>query len=222
MNSVFDIASSEFSAQEVSDYFRYLSKEMSIDKLKLQKLLYYAQGLYLAAHKKPLFAQKIKNWEHGPVVPEVYFSSLKESQGNTLLPIVDEPNNIPETVKMFLMVINESFNSHSGWSLRELTHAEAPWKETQDKEEITLEALFDHFEDHVILDSTNVPVFAVPETRHVIHKGRKYVYKYIPDLQDGGYVASVLDLPGCMTEGESLMNLHENVQEAIEDWLSAR
>jgi uncharacterized phage-associated protein len=39
-----------------------------ISNLKLQKLLYYAQGFYLAIYGKALFEEDIVAWEHGPVV----------------------------------------------------------------------------------------------------------------------------------------------------------
>ena len=43
-----------------------------ISNLKLQKLLYYAQGCYLALKNEPLFNEQIVNWAHGPVVEEIY------------------------------------------------------------------------------------------------------------------------------------------------------
>src|SRR5579864_2329863 len=43
-----------------------------LSNLKLQKLLYYAQGHHMAAHGRPLFTEPIQAWSHGPVVPEVY------------------------------------------------------------------------------------------------------------------------------------------------------
>jgi uncharacterized phage-associated protein len=39
--------------------------------LKLQKLLYYAQGLHLALYNEPLSKGRIEAWKHGPVVPSV-------------------------------------------------------------------------------------------------------------------------------------------------------
>ena len=40
-----------------------------ISNLKLQKLLYYAQGTFLAVTGFPLFDDAIEAWTHGPVVP---------------------------------------------------------------------------------------------------------------------------------------------------------
>ena len=40
--------------------------------LKIQKLLYFADGIALAVTDKPLFSEKIYAWPHGPVIKEVY------------------------------------------------------------------------------------------------------------------------------------------------------
>jgi len=60
---------------DVADFFIELAgqeEEGVITQLKLNKLLYYAQGLYLAKTGKPLFADSIEAWEYGPVVPAIY------------------------------------------------------------------------------------------------------------------------------------------------------
>ncbi len=60
-------------ASEAARYFLALQDdEDSISNLKLQKLLYYAQGFSLALTGKPLFNDQIKAWIHGPVVPSVW------------------------------------------------------------------------------------------------------------------------------------------------------
>jgi len=43
-----------------------------ITDLKLQKLLYYAQGMSLGMRGTCMFADPIEAWQHGPVVPHVY------------------------------------------------------------------------------------------------------------------------------------------------------
>lgn len=45
----------------------------AISNLKLQKLLYYAQGCYLGLEGHPLFDENIIDWTHGPVAEEVYY-----------------------------------------------------------------------------------------------------------------------------------------------------
>src|SRR4051794_29818552 len=70
-----EIMSRTLTADQVADYFLAHVDEESGDNithLKLQKLLYYAQGFHLAIQGEPLFAEPIEAWEHGPVVCRVY------------------------------------------------------------------------------------------------------------------------------------------------------
>lgn len=39
--------------------------------------------------------------------------------------------------------------------------------------------------------------------------------------EEGGFWAEVPSLPGCVTQGESMEELRQNLQEAIELWLEA-
>src|SRR5829696_6466136 len=61
--------------RQVADYFLAQQDEESgdlISNLKLQKLVYYAQGFHLTTKGRPLFKENIEAWVHGPVVPELY------------------------------------------------------------------------------------------------------------------------------------------------------
>ena len=42
----------------------------------------------------------------------------------------------------------------------------------------------------------------------------------IHKADEGGFWAEVPALPGCVTQGETLPELHTNIKEAIEGWLS--
>lgn len=57
---------------DVAKYFLAQQDETAgdlISNLKLQKLIYYAQGFHLAISDRPLFPEPIKAWIHGPAVP---------------------------------------------------------------------------------------------------------------------------------------------------------
>ena len=41
----------------------------------------------------------------------------------------------------------------------------------------------------------------------------------IHEAEEGGYWAEVPALPGCVTQGETLEELEQNLHEAIEAWL---
>jgi predicted RNase H-like HicB family nuclease len=43
----------------------------------------------------------------------------------------------------------------------------------------------------------------------------------LADADGGGYLATVPDLPGCMSDGDTPEEALKNVQEAIESWIEA-
>lgn len=45
---------------------------------------------------------------------------------------------------------------------------------------------------------------------------------YIHDAEEGGYWAEVPALPGCLTQGETLDEIVENIDDAIQSWLSVQ
>ena len=61
--------------ENIAQCFLYLDDTHEgdgISNLKLQKLVYYAQGFYSAMFDKPLFNNTISAWIHGPVVEDLY------------------------------------------------------------------------------------------------------------------------------------------------------
>jgi antitoxin HicB len=47
-----------------------------------------------------------------------------------------------------------------------------------------------------------------------------YIRMLIPDTEEGGYVAEVLELPGCISEGDTPEEAYRNLQEAMEGWIA--
>ena len=43
-----------------------------ITQMKLQKVVYFAHGLYLGSQRKPLIKESFQAWKFGPVVPDIY------------------------------------------------------------------------------------------------------------------------------------------------------
>lgn len=64
----------KYTALDIASLFIQLANDIddTIDNLKLNKLLYYAQGWSLARNGKPLFKDEIQAWDYGPVVDDVY------------------------------------------------------------------------------------------------------------------------------------------------------
>lgn len=75
------------SAMDTANYFLATlgnDPESDITHLKLQKLVCYAQAMNLGLYGRPIFAEDIEAWQHGPVVPSLY----KEFQrhGRSVIP----------------------------------------------------------------------------------------------------------------------------------------
>ena len=114
---------------ETTMVFTFLQHYMdsTISNLKLQKLMYYAQGFHLALFDAPLFDDTLEAWLHGPVVPSVYHAFKKHEKAP--IPCTDESACMRLESDEFDLVreVFDVFGRYSAWSLREMTHAEPPW-----------------------------------------------------------------------------------------------
>jgi uncharacterized phage-associated protein len=65
-----------YSAITVANWFIDRNQEDRFDltHLKIQQLLYYAQGYYLVHFDKPLLEDNIEVWKYGPVIQSIYLS----------------------------------------------------------------------------------------------------------------------------------------------------
>jgi uncharacterized phage-associated protein len=162
-----------------------IKKDYYVDKLKLQKLLYYAQGCYGVIHNKPLFVDAIVAWKHGPVVESVYheFSSNKANIISTKQQL-SQPNIVPQEVQQFLSNIFELFGQYSSWRLVQMTHNETPWCNTNQSEEIKFGDIVRYFELHY----NDAIQFAKLQDKQVIQT--------IKDFRDSGAFDSMFGAKG--------------------------
>ncbi|WP_270595940.1 Panacea domain-containing protein [Anaerococcus vaginalis] len=132
-----------------NDYLREIEDEDTdyISNLKLQKLLYYAQGSYLSIYDKPLFKESIEAWRHGPVVDSVYQKYKKFGSSG-----IDEfdKSDIDKETESLLKEVYKIFGKYSAWGLREMTHQEDPWKETDINQVISNEKIKKYFKEHYV------------------------------------------------------------------------
>lgn len=113
------------------------AEEADLSNLKLQKLLYYAQGHYLARYGKPLFNDTVQAWAHGPVVPAVYHEFKRYGAGDVLLSDEDhfEWSDVDPATTQFLIKTWNTYGGYAAWRLRNMTHNEPPWSSVFDSEE---------------------------------------------------------------------------------------
>lgn len=120
-----------YPALAVANYFIQKANEENeqVDPLKLQKLIYFANGWHLALRGTPLIQEKIHAWKYGPVVESVYQAfkrygsrPIDEVAGSTLIPGDDA-----EAIEL-LDTVWELYGHYSGVQLSNLSHdPEGPW-----------------------------------------------------------------------------------------------
>lgn len=115
-----------------------------ITNLKLQKLLYYAQGFYLAKKDTPLFNDDFLAWEHGPVIRKIY-DEYKKNGSNGIKFEEDFNVEIDKETERVLEEVYEKYGQYAAWKLRNMTHEETPWKTTPRNEIITKQKIKDFF-----------------------------------------------------------------------------
>jgi uncharacterized phage-associated protein len=121
-----------------------------ISNLKLQKLLYYAQGTSLALKDNKLFADDLLAWTHGPVVESVYH--VYKDYGSRPIDFDEDydDSDINEYDKSLLEDVFYSFAGFSAWKLREMTHNEEPWQKTPSGKVIDPVLIRDYFRREII------------------------------------------------------------------------
>lgn len=117
-----------------------------ITNLKLQKLLYYAQGCFLAITGSPLFDDPILAWKHGPVVRSVYDEYKHNGSDGIKFEDDFDVRQFTKQENSILTQVYNEFGQYSAWKLRNMTHNEAPWKETPQNQEIKQDKLKSFFE----------------------------------------------------------------------------
>lgn len=130
-----------------------------ITHLKLQKLLYYADGINLAINNEPLFNEKIYAWTHGPVVKDVYsfFAVCGRHEINFNGDWLEDVKKITEDEKVneILELTYDNFGGFTAWQLREKSHVVGgPWQQTVDTigmdNEISNNLIQDYFKKHIV------------------------------------------------------------------------
>ena len=118
----------------VADYFLLRTMEGLVDcmtTVKIQKLLYYAQGLSYKRNKRPLFAETFQAWARGPVCKSVYdrFKTRSLYGVIDLSKMASEPaRELSEEDLSLLEDVWSLYGKKSGDELAYMAHQESPWK----------------------------------------------------------------------------------------------
>ena len=135
-----------YKATEVANKFLEVAtgKGARVSPMKLQKLIYFAQGWALAIVGRPLVEDAIQAWQYGPVVPDVYHAFKRFGSGTIGEPAKEfdldsfefvtpsVPSDDVEAIKL-IKRIWEVYGDYSAMKLSQMTHAkDSPWDKTYD------------------------------------------------------------------------------------------
>lgn len=135
-------------ASKISKYIvkEALKRKMPITNLKLQKILYFVQGVHLVMHDKEAFSDKIIAWEYGPVVKDVYYEYAIYG-ANDIIPMdKNEKINLSMRLKKAVNFVLNDLLKYSDIALVKETKKEgSPWSKVSLNEEIDTKDIFEYF-----------------------------------------------------------------------------
>lgn len=106
-------------------------KQLEITNLKLQKLIYIANGYMLAIHDAPLINEAPQAWKYGPVIHSIY-RQFKEYAENPITVNTEllEKDILSPQAKAIIDAVVDTYGNDSAIELVNLTHeADTPWDE---------------------------------------------------------------------------------------------
>jgi len=178
-------------AIDVSDFFISLGKAETEDpmtNMRINKLMYFAQGWYLQKYGKPLFQADIKAWKYGPVVPLIYkkYQSFGRNIITDCSPSFTMSNLSSDEIDI-LFDVYDRYRKYSTSKLVEISQEEnTPWSKTYKEGgdcTIPLEMIKEYFDNRPPLRRS----FEVPSGIEVVGRmDHKTKITVLPsDLDDG-------------------------------------
>jgi uncharacterized phage-associated protein len=131
-----------FLAKAVANEFIDLADGRDLSPMKLQKLVYFAHGWYLAITDKALIRENVEAWQFGPVIPELYQEfkrygsgdvsrqSFEREEGGSYVPRIANQLDDPEAERAMEVIrsVWDHYGKYSAIKLSNATHmAGTPW-----------------------------------------------------------------------------------------------
>ncbi|MEZ0180289.1 Panacea domain-containing protein ['Camptotheca acuminata' phytoplasma] len=106
-----------------------IEKIGDVTNMKLHKLIYYIQGVYLAKYNEKMFDSALESWLYGPIFPELYLQIYKNSYHPVRIIEKGDKNKITEKQAKIIDLVIEKQGYKTAGELSEQTHNESPWLE---------------------------------------------------------------------------------------------
>ncbi len=145
----------------INEIVKWLLSKNEMTHKRLQKLLYFSYGEYLAIKnenkeniKIALFNNDFEGWAHGPVSPKIY-NIFKGSGYKTLGLHPNSSINIDDEDNIILNGIYNKYKEYTTDELEKISHEQAPWKNSRiglgtfdiGNKRITTEDIFECFKN---------------------------------------------------------------------------
>lgn len=120
-------------------------REKPVTNIKLQKLLYFTQGVYLAKYNKLAFEDNIIAWKYGPVIKDIYYKySLYGAE--PIITVKKYDSKISLMLTNAIDIVLESFLDVNQTDLIEETiKSGSPWSYTDIDDVILVDDIKDYF-----------------------------------------------------------------------------
>lgn len=139
-------------AAKVAEYIIHEAqkREKPVTNIKLQKLLYFTQGVYLAKYNKLAFEDNIIAWKYGPVVKDIYYKySLYEAE--PIITVKKYDSKISLMLTNAIDIVLESFLDVNQTDLIEETIKRgSPWSYTDIDDTISVEDIKQYFLENYV------------------------------------------------------------------------
>jgi uncharacterized phage-associated protein len=147
-----------YNAKAIANFLLELAKArgQSLTPMKLQKLIYYANGWHSAIKGEPLINEQVEAWDYGPVIPSIYkefreygnqpitspatefeFIELPDSEGMDFrfrTPRLEDDLQQTEFARALLKRVWEVYGGYTAVQLSNMTHAPGtPWRQVYDR-----------------------------------------------------------------------------------------
>lgn len=134
-NTQIDNVSKKYGIEDNCEVAEYITP------LKLQKLLYYIQGMALRIYGKPAFLNNISVWQYGPVIEEVY----QQYKGRSPISTPKTDYEVCDGLKKVIELVVSSYGKIEAESLIDLTHDEDPWIKSKNNGIISIDVIKEYF-----------------------------------------------------------------------------
>lgn len=108
----------------------------NLTNMQLQKLVFFAHGVHLAAYGSPLIEEPVRAWDFGPVIPDLYEKLRKYGKGFVQSPLAPEARTLDPDGSEFQAIrsVWEAYKSFDAWALSKISHLPgSPWSKVWEK-----------------------------------------------------------------------------------------